>query len=189
MGMGASKKLILAMFAILVLLMAGAALNLSCDDDDDDDDDSDPSDEDDDDLADDDDDNNDDNGDDDDGADDDDDNTAGPSVIGTTTGECKNGYKYYPGYPESVEFDYSQEVLTVIHINGVFNCCLEEITSTVTVAGSVIDLFEQEVTPDPCNCICPYDVVTQIQNLESGGYTVNVYTNGTNTVSGNTSIP
>jgi hypothetical protein len=127
-------------------------------------------------------------GDDDDAADDDDD-TAGPQVAGTDHTACKDGSKDKEEWPEGLEFDYSQGALTVTHVNGVFNCCLESIDVTLDLNGLVLSLYEVEYTPMPCDCICPYDVTTRVTGLDAGDYTVNVYVNGSLAISADTVIP
>ena len=121
-----------------------------------------------------------------------DDDASGPQIQDVNHSACKDGStgkEGLPGYPESLEFDYDEDVLTVHHVNGVFNCCIERIDVTLDIAGNVIDLYEQEYTPEPCNCICPYDVDTEISGLADGTYAVNIYVNGWISISGETTIP
>ena len=193
----------LSLFLLLVFSLAATAI-LSCDDDDDDDDTGDlPPVGDDDDTTDDDtgDDDNDtgdddtgddDTGDDDTGDDDtgDDDTTAGPSITDITHGTCKNGAgPTEDDWPEDLTFAYEGGVLTVTHVNGWFNCCLESIEVEMEISGATIDLYEEEYAPDPCYCICPYDVVTDIAGLDDDTYTVNVYVNGDLSISDEVTIP
>ncbi len=119
----------------------------------------------------------------------DDDDAAGPQVADVDHTTCKDGSKDKNDWPESVEFDYSDDALTVTHVNGVFNCCLESIDVTLDLTDLVLTLYEVEYTPMPCDCICPYDVVTQIEDLDAGDYTVNVYVNGSLAISADTVIP
>ena len=53
----------------------------------------------------------------------------------------------------------------------------------------VISLYETEVVPDPCYCMCYFDVTTQIADLPSGSYTVDIYVEGEFRVSGDIDIP
>lgn len=85
-----------------------------------------------------------------------------------------------PGDPEySADSErFVEEVvgckLIVRHIDAVYNCCIEDITVSVTVSGQVIDLYETEVLSAPCDCLCPYDITTEIFGLPPGVYTVQV---------------
>ena len=121
-----------------------------------------------------------------------DDDSGAPTITDFSNGKCKNGAgpdKADDDWPPSVEFDYADGILTVTFINGMFNCCLDYVEVTMELTGLVIDLYEQEVAPNPCYCECPFDVETQIANLAAGTYTVNIYDNGTFAVSGQTTIP
>lgn len=64
--------------------------------------------------------------------------------------------------------------LIVRHIDTVYNCCIEDIAVSATVSDQVIDLFETEILSAPCDCLCPYDITTEIFNLPPGVYTVQV---------------
>lgn len=124
--------------------------------------------------------------------DNDDDSTTGePAVLDVENTECKDGAggAKEDDWPQSLEFSYESGILSVTHINGQFNCCIDYIEVTLTVQNNVIDLYEQEVAAAPCWCICPFDVTTRIANLAPGVYAVNAYANGTLAVSGETTIP
>ena len=186
------KKTFFALALVALLIVATSLLAvISCGDDDDDDD---ATDDDlvDDDIADDDL-NDDDNADDDIGDDDisDDDTTAGPTIVDVSNTGCKDGTvpPSKDSWPEGLEFTYDNGVLTVTHVNAEFNCCLDYIDVEMELAGFTIDLYEEEVTPNPCWCICPFDVVTHIANLDPGTYTVNIYANGNFALSGQIDIP
>jgi hypothetical protein len=64
--------------------------------------------------------------------------------------------------------------LIVRHIDAVYNCCIEDIAVSVTVSDQVIDLYETEILYAPCDCLCPYDITTEIFDLPPGVYTVQV---------------
>ena len=135
----------------------------------------------------------DDSGDDDTGDDDtgDDDSDDKPAILSTSNEGCKNGagLDEEEDWPQDIVFDYSGGVLTVTHVSGVFNCCIDAINVTMELSGLVIDLYEVEYAPNPCFCVCPYDVVTRIANLEAGTYTVNIYANGHFAIAGEVEIP
>jgi hypothetical protein len=64
--------------------------------------------------------------------------------------------------------------LIVRHIDAVYNCCIKEIKVSVSVSGNVIELYETEILEDPCDCLCPYDITTEISNLSAGTYSVQI---------------
>ncbi len=161
------RKSYLLLILILGALIAFSVAFTACGDDDDDDD------------------NDDDN--------DDDDNEGYPNVNGVSFGDCKNGAEGKGDdegeYPERLLFSYEGGVLTVRHTNGVFNCCIESIGVTLEVFEGVISLYETENAPEPCFCVCPYDVSTQIGGLATGNYDVDIYVNDTLTISDEVTIP
>lgn len=160
---------------LLIALFLGLSLLLLCcpADDDDDNDDNDDSD--------------DDTGDDDDtGGDDDDDQNV--DIVDVKHGSCKNLLAEEEDWPQDILFDYQDEVLTVTHVNGVFNCCLDSIEVELELNGFVLTLFESEYAPDPCFCVCPFDVATGISGLASGDYEVNIYANGEFAIGGQVTI-
>jgi Kazal-type serine protease inhibitor domain len=112
----------------------------------------------------------------------------GPCIVSSDSG-CKANKSGAALWPESVEFDYANGVLTVSHINGMFNCCYESIDVSAAITGFTIDLYEQEYTPNPCYCECPIDVFTEIPSLMPGAYTVNIYVNGDFAIDGQTTVP
>ena len=85
-----------------------------------------------------------------------------------------------PGGPD-YETDSEQFVAEVVdcelivrHIDAVYNCCIKEIEVSVTVSDHVIDLYETEILEAPCDCLCPYDITTEISNLDPGTYSVQI---------------
>jgi len=85
-----------------------------------------------------------------------------------------------PGNP-AFETDSEQFVAEVVgcklivrHIDAVYNCCIKDIQVSVTVSDQVIDLYETEILYAPCDCLCPYDITTEILDLRPGVYTVQV---------------
>lgn len=168
------------LFILVLLLTASICLGVSCTDNDDSDDaDSDGGDNE---SFDDDDDNDDDDNDDDNNDDNDNDDDQGPVILGSENTTCKNGAPLSrdedPQWPESLTLEYLAGILTVHHVNGFFNCCLDTIDVSLVADGYTLSLYEQEVAANPCFCECPFDVNTEISNLAPGLYTVNVYVNG-----------
>jgi hypothetical protein len=64
--------------------------------------------------------------------------------------------------------------LIVRHIDAVYNCCIKEISVSVSVSGNLIELYETEVLEAPCDCLCPYDITTDISNLSAGTYSIEI---------------
>jgi len=90
---------------------------------------------------------------------------------------------------DGLEFHYDNGVLTVVHTYTIYNCCIEKIAVTMEISDYVIDMFEEEIVPDPCFCLCPFDVTTRIWGLEPGNYLVNIWKFGEIVVSGEVEIP
>ncbi len=183
------------LLVLLTLAFVALACCLNCGDDDDDNDDAfSPYDDDDDvnDDSDDDDDADDDIDDDiddddvDDDVDDDDDDQDDPSLESFENSLCLN---LKANEPQSIDFDYSDDVLTVIHRNGVFNCCLDYVDVEMVISEMTITLNENEYAPEPCNCVCPTDVTSRISGLAAGNYTIDIFANGNLAISGETVIP
>ena len=182
---------------LLVVALVSLLFAVSCQGDDDDNDDDNPGagDPDDDDNDHNDDNNNDDNNNDDDNNDDavgDDDDDV-PGIQGISHSDCKDGSmppdKKEETWDEDIAFSYEDSVLTVTHVNVEFNCCMDHVDVTMEIQDFEITLYEVEVTPDPCWCICPFDVETEIANLPPGTYTVDIYANGEYAIGGETTIP
>jgi hypothetical protein len=58
------------------------------------------------------------------------------------------------------------------HQNVEYNCCLEDIVVTLTVQGDLVRLDEEEITPEPCWCMCCNEVWATVEGLLPGTYTV-----------------
>jgi len=81
-----------------------------------------------------------------------------------------------PAVPSSdedcVQYDYDGTgILTLLHVNAGFNCCPGEITADIDFANHVITFTEHEAKYG-CRCLCLFDVVYRIQNLDPGEYTI-----------------
>jgi hypothetical protein len=62
--------------------------------------------------------------------------------------------------------------LHVLHSNATYNCCLTDITVSLTVTGNRLRFTEEEVLVTPCFCLCCYEVESTVVNLASGTYVV-----------------
>ena len=114
-----------------------------------------------------------------------------PGILDTVQDGCKNGAGagLDEPWPQDIILEMDGDVLVVTHVNGVFNCCIVAIDVTMDLGETVIDLYEVENAPEPCDCICPYDVVTRIGGLAPKTYTVNIYANGEFAISGEVTVP
>jgi len=111
-----------------------------------------------------------------------------PYIVDSSNTDCKEFPK--DGEPEEgIELSYEGGILTVVHTNVLYNCCIDRVDVEMEVDDFVIDLYETEVVPMPCDCICYFDVTTRIAELGPGTYTVNVYVYGRLSVSGEVEIP
>jgi hypothetical protein len=71
------------------------------------------------------------------------------------------------------QYDVSN-TLTIRHQNATFNCCVQNLSAVITVTDNVIDIAESETAPEPCFCVCPYDLDMKVINLSAGEYTINI---------------
>ena len=80
-----------------------------------------------------------------------------------------------PGYPcgdDQIHLTVEGSTLHVLHTNATYNCCPYDIVISLSVEGSLLRLTEQEIAPDPCYCICCYDVEATVLDLAPREYTV-----------------
>ena len=79
----------------------------------------------------------------------------------------------YPGCDDD-EIVYTVEAgtLTVVHQGATYNCCLEDIAIALDAVGNELSLMELEVVPDPCRCLCCFDIETEITDIDPGTYTM-----------------
>ena len=69
-----------------------------------------------------------------------------------------------------IEYDYDGEgVLTLLHTNTTFNCCPLDYGGRVTVTEGEI-LIEELEGQGQCDCLCAYDILYRIEDLEPGLY-------------------
>jgi hypothetical protein len=66
--------------------------------------------------------------------------------------------------------------VTVIHKNAFLNCCLDSIDVDFEQQYRLLKLVEREAVTMPCDCICPFEVVSTIMVSTPGKYTVEVWT-------------
>ena len=61
-----------------------------------------------------------------------------------------------------------------IHFNATYNCCPDDIKVTLLVEGNKLKLIEEEILTTPCDCLCCYNIKTEITGLMPGEYTLEV---------------
>ena len=79
---------------------------------------------------------------------------------------------------ESLEVTVVGDTASILHHNVQYNCCLDQIAVSVTQEAWAITITETEMTTNPCFCICPFDVETEIAGLAVGAYTLRYYADG-----------
>ena len=60
----------------------------------------------------------------------------------------------------------------MLHQNAAYNCCLDEIAVSASLEGNLLRLTEEEIVPNPCYCICCFNVEATVVDLAPGTYTV-----------------
>ncbi|MBU0616096.1 MAG: hypothetical protein KKI02_00095, partial [Planctomycetes bacterium] len=73
---------------------------------------------------------------------------------------------------DEIELVVEGNALHVLHRNATYNCCPDDIVISLTVEDDLIMLMEEEIVPDPCYCICCYNVEATVVDLVPGTYTV-----------------
>jgi len=99
-----------------------------------------------------------------------------PELSGVTYSEC-GGFKsriIVPDFEETeklVIMSAADGYYTLDHTNVLFNCCLPAgLSADLTLADDTLYLSEKETQPGNCRCLCRYDLMCEIKNLEEGSY-------------------
>ena len=79
--------------------------------------------------------------------------------------------------PFSYELDLTSGTGTISCIEYM-SCCPDSIYSTVSVNDNAITINNIEVATEKCNCMCRYEVVSQLWGIEAKQYTVTILENG-----------
>lgn len=74
---------------------------------------------------------------------------------------------------DCIQYNFDGRILLLKHINAGFNCCPGTITADITVNDRVISIIEREREAG-CLCLCLFDLDMEIDDLESGEYTIRV---------------
>ena len=92
-------------------------------------------------------------------------------VLSVDYSECKNEKSgLLEEYIEKYIVSYVADgVYQIKHENAMFNCCLSDgIDIEVFVYNDTICFSDREKTAGICNCICPYDALAEVGNVEKG---------------------
>jgi len=81
-----------------------------------------------------------------------------------------------PWYPpcggDEIELTVEGNTLHVLHRNATYNCCSDDIVISLSAEEDLLMLTEDEIVPDPCYCLCCYNVEATVVDLAPGTYTV-----------------
>ncbi len=114
--------------------------------------------------------------------------------FGRTDCPCFTQQAYIKGYSNSGCLDMSEGTLGeypgcgedeiiarvegnsifVTHMNATYNCCPDDIDVKLSSQGSILRLDEKEILTTPCDCMCCYNIYTEIAGLTPGEYTIEV---------------
>ena len=79
----------------------------------------------------------------------------------------------YPGCGEDeVIARVEENSILVTHKNATYNCCPDDIEVTLSSQGKILTLYEKEILTTPCDCMCCYNIYTEIAGLTPGEYTI-----------------
>lgn len=67
------------------------------------------------------------------------------------------------------------DTVTLTHGGVPYNCCLERIDWTVQLEGSTLRIFEYEFVPEPCLCLCCYELSVSVADCPPGLLEVEVH--------------
>lgn len=76
---------------------------------------------------------------------------------------------------ECIQWQYSDGVLQINHVNAGFNCCVTALLAGFDKDGDSITITESEnLESGGCHCLCLYDFDYQINNLGAAEYTITI---------------
>jgi len=95
-----------------------------------------------------------------------------PRIAESHRSECQMGSQLNQRDPwigaDEFAFTAQPGALAITHRHATYNCCLDDILVELSVGDGVLRLAEKEVVPDPCRCICDYDVSATVVSLPAG---------------------
>jgi hypothetical protein len=93
--------------------------------------------------------------------------------LGNSPRDFSNDSDEYPNCePEGISARVEGSSIYLTHSNATYNCCPDDIKVTLFVIGNRLILGEKEILTTPCDCICCYNVETEIAGVEPGKYIV-----------------
>jgi hypothetical protein len=85
--------------------------------------------------------------------------------------------------PRSVRFTAGHDTLFVYHDSAFYNCC-SKIRFDVEVNDSILDFIEVDTATNLCNCMCHFNLTTQLAGLAHSTYTARLWTAGRDSLLG-----
>ena len=85
--------------------------------------------------------------------------TGNPTIDLTGSTDCKSLFKSEgeEGTQDCIEYVFSDNILTIKHVNAGFNCCPEEFIVNLAVNGDTLIITERE-KESMCDCNCLFDL-------------------------------
>ncbi len=77
-----------------------------------------------------------------------------------------------------IRYSYNgKSELQLFHSDLFANCCLDELTATISIEGNTITIRQDEYFSDgmACACVCPYDMAMTLTTLSPGTYKIIIY--------------
>jgi len=62
----------------------------------------------------------------------------------------------------------SGDTVTVDHNRVSYNCCMDHMEWTVDLSESTLRIFEYEITPIPCTCMCCFELSVSVADCPPG---------------------
>lgn len=81
--------------------------------------------------------------------------------------------------PECIQWSHQDSVLSLTHLQAVYNCCLDSIEITMAVTEQAITIVESEYPEggEGCRCICRYDLEYQVFVASAGIFVLHLRSN------------
>jgi hypothetical protein len=73
---------------------------------------------------------------------------------------------------DQVSAEVAQGLLVLNHLNATYNCCADSFTHTVAVSNDSLYVTEHEALTMPCDCLCCYNIATEVSGLAPGVWQV-----------------
>ena len=78
----------------------------------------------------------------------------------------------YPGCGEDeIVARVEGNSIFITHKNATYNCCPDYVEVILSSQGKILTLHEKEILTMPCDCLCCYNIYTEIAGLVPGEYT------------------